>query len=109
MAILIQRALSGKGNGHCKEEPLSSVGQGQRALQEGGEMGNAGQSWANKKSGHSLGDILFCARDESRTHTSQLTLAPETSASTISPPAPGHSDEMDCKYTKFLDILKNKR
>ena len=29
-----------------------------------------------------------CARDESRTHTSQLTLAPETSASTISPPAP---------------------
>ena len=30
----------------------------------------------------------LCARDESRTHTSQLTLAPETSASTISPPAP---------------------
>ena len=29
----------------------------------------------------------FRARDESRTHTSQLTLAPETSASTISPPA----------------------
>ena len=27
------------------------------------------------------------ARDESRTHTSQLTLAPETSASTIPPPA----------------------
>lgn len=32
-------------------------------------------------------DLICCARDESRTHTSQLTLAPETSASTISPPA----------------------
>ena len=31
--------------------------------------------------------FFVCARDESRTHTSQLTLAPETSASTISPPA----------------------
>ena len=31
--------------------------------------------------------LVPCARDESRTHTSQLTLAPETSASTISPPA----------------------
>ena len=40
----------------------------------------------------------FCARDESRTHTSQLTLAPETSASTISPPAL----EVDCKYTEYL-------
>ena len=53
MAVLIQRALS-EGNRQCKEEPLSSFGQGQRALQEGGEadgqvIGNAGQSWANKK------------------------------------------------------------
>ena len=34
-----------------------------------------------------LTSFVCCARDESRTHTSQLTLAPETSASTISPPA----------------------
>ena len=52
------------------------------------------------------GEYPLCARDESRTHTSQLTLAPETSASTISPPAPGHFAEMDCKYTKNLDIQK---
>lgn len=38
------------------------------------------------------------ARDETRTHTSQLTLAPETSASTIPPPA----HQMDCKYSDFL-------
>ena len=42
--------------------------------------------------------LVPCARDESRTHTSQLTLAPETSASTISPPAL----EVDCKYTEYL-------
>ena len=44
------------------------------------------------------GVALIRARDESRTHTSQLTLAPETSASTISPPAL----EVDCKDTDYL-------
>ena len=48
--------------------------------------------------------ISDSARDESRTHTSQLTLAPETSASTISPPALGNGVQI---YNFFQNIYDN--
>lgn len=59
------------------------------------------QRWKPKR-GQPIGRPRYCARDESRTHTSQLTLAPETSASTISPPAL----EVDCKDTDYLRNCK---
>ena len=54
MAILIQRALS-EGNAHCKEEPLSSVRQGQRALQEGGEADGQGNAQCKEEPLSSFG------------------------------------------------------
>ena len=47
--------------------------------------------------------ISDSARDESRTHTSQLTLAPETSASTISPPALGNGMQIYKLFQKIYD------
>ena len=57
-----------------------------------------GVSSQRTKKGRSF-DRPFRARDETRTHTGFTPLAPETSASTISPPA-----LWDCKYSNFLEI-----
>ena len=48
-------------------------------------------------------NLPLCARDETRTHTGFTPLAPETSASTISPPALG----LDYKYTTFSENVRN--
>ena len=60
------------------------------------EIGSAGQRQYKKADGN---PSAFGARDETRTHTGFTPLAPETSASTISPPA-----QEDCKYKNFFLI-----
>ena len=77
-----------------------------RVLIRQGGLGESGppfkvdgvSSSANEK-GQPFLVALSSARDETRTHTGFTPLAPETSASTISPPA-----LWDCKYSNFLEI-----